>query len=145
MKTLVLIMIMAIQVLSFAQSFPIVNFSQTKPSRSVSYSNNNNPYYDDYKCYPMDNRKLKYAIRAIERKTFSDTQLRLAKQIASSNCLTVWQIKRIATVFSFESTKLSFVKFAYDYCYDPENYWIINDVFTFSSTVDEMDEYLYGM
>jgi hypothetical protein len=102
-------------------------------------------YIDDYECYPMEGRKFRYALRSIERKSFSDTQLRLAKQIADTNCLTVRQIKRIANVFSFESTKLDFVKYSYNSCYDPENYWMVNDVFSFSSSTDELDDFLYGM
>lgn len=126
---------------------PVTFLNNTTDNYPVSYNNinNNNDYLNDYACYPMEARKFRYAVKSIKRKSFSDTQLRLAKQITSSNCLTVGQIKRIARVFSFETTKLEFAKFAYDYSYDPENYWMINEIFSFSSSTDELDEFLYGM
>jgi hypothetical protein len=120
-------------------------------SNCADYDTDENDYYEDdyyvdeYECYPMEPRKFRYALSSIKRKSFSDTQLRLAKQIANNNCLTVRQIKKIAAVFSFESTKLDFVKYAYNQCYDPENYWMVNEVFSFSSSTDELDDYLYGM
>jgi len=93
-------------------------------------------------CYPMDNGMFSNALYSIENKDFSDTQLTLAKQIVSSNCLLSSQIKEIARIFDFEDTKLSFAKFSYRYCYDPENYWQINDVFDFESTVEELNEFI---
>jgi len=133
-----------VQVNSNSDNTPCTNTHYT------NYQTNDNSFYeedyiDDYECYPMEGRKFRYALRSIERKSFSDTQLRLAKQIADTNCLTVRQIKRIANVFSFESTKLEFVKYSYNSCYDPENYWMVNEVFSFSSSTDELDDFLYGM
>ncbi len=93
-------------------------------------------------CYPMDNRMFANALNSIRSKDFSDTQLILAKQIVSSNCLLAVQIKEIAKIFDFEDTKLSFAKFSYRYSYDPENYWQINDVFDFESTVEELNAFI---
>ena len=81
-------------------------------------------------------------LQSIQGKSFSDTQLRMAKQIVSSNWLTAMQIKEIARIFSFEDTKLELAKYAYGYCYDPNNYWQINDVFSFESTIEELDEFI---
>jgi len=130
---------------SFSQSFSYSNYFGTTNSYNSGYYQQENSHYNDNYVRPISNRKLNYAIRSIKRKTFSETQLRLAKQIVSSNYLTVRQLVRVANIFSFESTKLDFVKFAYDYAYDPENYWMINDVFSFSSSTDELDEFLYGI
>lgn len=93
-------------------------------------------------CYPMDNQMFANALYSIQSKDFSDTQLILAKQIVSSNCLTAMQTKEIARIFDFEDTKLKFAKFAYSYCYDPENYWQINDIFDFESTIEELNAYI---
>lgn len=136
---------MLLSAVSYSQSFSYSNYFGTTSSYNTGYYKQNNSYYADNYIRPMSTRKLNYAIRSIKRKTFSDTQLRLAKQIVSSNYLTVRQLVRVASIFSFESTKLEFAKFAYDYSYDPENYWMMNEVFTFSSSTDELDEFLYGM
>ena len=145
MKTFVLLLAMMLTTASFSQSFSYSNYFGTTNSYNSGVYQQENSHYNDNYVRPISNRKLNYAIRSIKRKTFSDTQLRLAKQIVSSNYLTVRQLVRVANIFSFESTKLEFAKFSYNYSYDPENYWMINDVFTFSSTVDELDAYLWGM
>jgi len=144
MKTLVLLAVMMFTTASFSQFFSYSNYFETTNSYNSGYDKQDNSHYNDNYVRPISNRKLNYAIRSIKRKTFSDTQLRLAKQIVSSNYLTVSQLARVANVFSFESTKLEFAKFAYDYAYDPENYWLINEIFTFSSSTDELDAFLYG-
>ncbi len=104
----------------------------------------NDVYEEDYGCYPMERSRFNNALNSIRSKSFSDIQLRIAKRIVSYNCLSVRQLKRIAQIFDFEDTKLEFAKFSYTYCYDPGNYWKINDIFTFESTMEELDEYIYG-
>jgi hypothetical protein len=37
---------------------------------------------------------------------------------------------------------LDFAKFAYDHTYDIGNYYKVNDVFSFESSVDELDQYI---
>jgi hypothetical protein len=50
----------------------------------------------------------------------------------------------ILQLFTFEDNKLELAKFAYDYCIDRENYYRVNDVFTFSSSKDELSRFLQG-
>lgn len=95
-------------------------------------------------CRPMHRPMFQNALQSIQSKSFSDSKLILAKQIVGSNCLRANQIKQIAQVFDFEDTKLQLAKFAYAYCYDPENYWQINDAFDFESTIEELNEYILG-
>ena len=81
-------------------------------------------------------------LKAIDDETFSDDQLALAKRITRQNCLTANQIKKIALIFSFEATRLSYLKFAYSFCHDKNNYWVVNDALTFSSSKRELNEYI---
>ena len=46
--------------------------------------------------------------------------------------------------FDFESTKLEYAKFAYDFTYDKGNYFKVNDAFDFESSIEELDEYIHG-
>ena len=41
-----------------------------------------------------------------------------------------------------ESTKLEFAKYAYKRTYDIENYYKVNDAFTFESSIEELDAYI---
>ncbi|MEZ4799488.1 MAG: DUF4476 domain-containing protein [Flavobacteriales bacterium] len=91
---------------------------------------------------PMDATSFTSAKKSIADKGFDDTRLTMAKQIVKANCMSSDQIVQVMGVFGFEETKLEFAKYAYDYCTDKGNYYKINDAFSFSSTVDELNEYL---
>lgn len=93
-------------------------------------------------CYAMRPSDFRSALASIESKTFSDSKLTLAKQIVKRNCLTSDQIRAITTLFDFESTRLEFAKYAFPFCYNPENYWKVNDAFEFESSIEELDEYI---
>ena len=45
-------------------------------------------------------------------------------------------------LFSFEDSRLDFAKFAYGHTYDLGNYYQINSAFTFSSSVDELNDFI---
>lgn len=90
----------------------------------------------------MDKAAFDTAKASVASKGFDDTRLTVAKQIAKSNCLTTTQIKDIMSVFGFEETKLEFAKYAYDFCYDKNQYYLINDAFSFESTIEELNTYI---
>lgn len=91
---------------------------------------------------PMSPEDFASAKASISSKSFEDSKLTLAKQIAASNHLTSKQVKEIMQLFSFEDSKLDFAKYAYKYVYDPNNYYIVNDAFKFSSSIDELNEFI---
>lgn len=97
---------------------------------------------EDSGCYAMSQSDFSQALTSIKDKSFSDSKLTLAKQVTKGNCLTANQIKQIITQFDFEDTRLEYAKFAYSYCFNPENYWKVNDAFQFESTIDELNEYI---
>jgi hypothetical protein len=84
------------------------------------------------------------ARKSIASKGFEETKLTLAKQVGGSNCFTTDQVKVIMGLFGFEASKLDFAKFAYAHTVDTNNYYKVNDVFGFSSSVDELNTYIQG-
>lgn len=92
--------------------------------------------------YAMGNNDFSNAVNTIKNQGFDDTKLKIAKQIASVNCLNINQITQIANTFGFEESKLEFAKYAYDYCVEPRNYFNLNNIFSFSSSVDELTDYI---
>jgi hypothetical protein len=46
--------------------------------------------------------------------------------------------------FSFESTRLEFAKWAYDGTIDRQNYWKLEDEFSFSSSKTELSQHIQG-
>lgn len=92
--------------------------------------------------YPMSDGDFADAKKSIERKGFEDTKMTLAKQIGRDHCFTTAQVKGIMQLFGFEDSKLDFAKFAYDHTFDIGNYYKVNDVFGFESSVDELNQYI---
>ena len=80
--------------------------------------------------------------KSVESKPFSDTKMSTAKVATKSNCMSAAQIKEICKLFSMDDDKLTYAKFAYDYCIDKSNYYQVSEVFSFSSTTDEMNKFL---
>jgi len=97
--------------------------------------------YGHQPCMPQAD--FARVISTIQRETFENTQLTVAKQITASNILCAAQIAQICNLFAFESTKLDFAKYAYPYCSDKNNYFLINDVFTFSSSKEELNKFIF--
>ena len=79
---------------------------------------------------------------AINNRVFESDKILVAKQAIGGRLLSASQVGRVMDMFTFESTKLDFAKWAYRQCFDPQNYYIVNDAFTFSSSIRELDEYI---
>jgi len=95
-----------------------------------------------HNCMPAGNFNM--ALSVIEKESFENSKLNTAKQIAANNPLCVAQIVQICRVFSFEQSKLDFAKYAYRFCVDQNNYFFVNDVFSFSTSKDELRKFIEG-
>lgn len=82
------------------------------------------------------------AKQSVEKQSFSDTRMRTANQFTRANCLSVKQIREVMDLFSFEKDKLTYAKFAYDFCVDKNNYFQLGDAFSFSSSVNELNDFI---
>ncbi len=118
-----------------------VNYTTTTTNNSndVNVSNTSS----NTSCaYAMGSSDFASAKKSIESKSFEDSKLTIAKQILNSNCLNAAQVKEIMTLFSYESTKLDWAKFAYKRTIDKNNYFKLNDAFTYETSIDELNEYI---
>ncbi len=79
---------------------------------------------------------------AIDNRTFESDKILVAKQALRGKMVSSDQVRRFMDLFTFESTKLDFAKFAFRMTIDPQNYYIVNDGFTFSSSIRELDEFI---
>ncbi len=91
---------------------------------------------------PVDNSQFNSMKGSIESKSFEDSKIKIAKQILNNSCLLSSQVKEIMLLFTFEETRLDFAKFAYGRTYDLGNYYVVNDAFTFESSIDELNDYI---
>jgi len=94
--------------------------------------------------WPMDQNAFNSATTTINGQSFEDNKLQVAQQVFISNCMTSAQVTQIMKLFSFEDSRLTFAKFAYRHTYDIGNYFQVNNAFTFSSSVDELNAYIHS-
>jgi hypothetical protein len=92
--------------------------------------------------FPMGSGDFAAAKKSVEGQSFEEQKLKVAKQILSTNCMNVSQVKEIMALFSFEDTKIDWAEFAYGKTTDPNNYYQLNDGFTYSGSVDKLNEYI---
>ena len=91
---------------------------------------------------PLSETRFQNMLATIEDQSFASSKKRIAKQVIRANCMVASHIVDILELFSFESDKLEVAKFAYDYTYDIENYYLINNVFDFESSIEKLDDYI---
>lgn len=87
-------------------------------------------------------------MEALEQKVkarITDTdKLRIIKTALTSRSYTTEQVRKIIKWLNFDSSKIDFAKWAYDGVSDRKNYWKLDDAFSFSSTKDELNDFLSG-
>jgi hypothetical protein len=91
---------------------------------------------------PVNADRFKRMMERISDASFSEDKVNLAKQILRSNCLVIEQLLEIMEEVAYDEGQLDLAKFAYDHIYDLENYYEVYSVFSFSSSSEELDEFL---
>ena len=115
----------------------------TRPSEPANNQPSNATTAGNGNCTrSMDAASFGKAKQSISSKGFDDTRLSTAKQVAKANCLTTEQIIEIMKIFGFDDTRLDFAKYAYDYCFDQNNYYTVGEGFSFDSSTEELNEYI---
>lgn len=74
---------------------------------------------------------------------FDDKKLSVAKLCVTLCPIDVRGLGQIAKVFAFDDARLEFLKFAYYFCPDPQNYLDLCDVMTFSTNADKLFRQLH--
>ena len=83
-------------------------------------------------------------VQALRKESFDQTRDKVARQILSTSRkkFLVAQIREMLKCFDFEPNRLEFAKFAYDFTYDRELYFQLNDAFDFKSTRESLADYI---
>ena len=90
----------------------------------------------------MNPKDYDAAYQLISDESFDSSKLTLAEQVVSSNPMSASQILGICKLFSFESNKLEFAKFAYEFCVDRNKYFLLNEAFNYESSKRELNEFI---
>lgn len=80
--------------------------------------------------------------RMICNQHFDDSRVSIAKQAIAGNSISSGQVKDLMFLLSFESSRLELAKFAYRFVVDPQNFYLLNDAFHFSSSIEELNDFV---
>lgn len=96
--------------------------------------------------YPeaADAEQFKKIKTAIQNEFSSENKMRMAKVAVKNAWISTAQVKQIMELFYSESDKLTFAKYAYDYCSDRGNYYTLAEVFYSSSSKNELLDFISG-
>jgi hypothetical protein len=109
-----------------------------------------NNYYQPTSCspitssFPMNQSDFAFALSTIRHQNFESTRLTVAKQILSSHWVTSDQVRQIMKQMNFEDSRLEIARYAYNRVVDKNNFYMVNNGFVFSSSIDQLNTYLFG-
>lgn len=83
-------------------------------------------------------------IYTLRNQRFESDRLSIARQGLYNNYFDTYQIKEVLSLMEYEESRLEFAKDAYYNCVDKQNYYRINDMFRFSSSIHQLEEYIYA-
>ena len=91
---------------------------------------------------PMCQNDFAQLKQTISNAGFENTRLQIFKQALAYNYFTTAQVRELMDMFWFEGTKVEVAKLAYPKTLDQNNYYLVNNEFSFSSSVSELGDYI---
>lgn len=91
----------------------------------------------------MNSRDYDEVIRIISKEVFDEKRLNTAKRVISVNPMNTRQILNICTLFTYEANRLEFAKYAYSHCVDPNKFYLIDEVFLYESSKEELHDFIF--
>jgi hypothetical protein len=94
---------------------------------------NNGGREDNYR-QGMDGRSFDQLKYLINRTSYDNDKLNVAKQAVSANYFNASQVKEMMQLLSYEGNKLDLAKYSYAYTLDNQNYFVVNDALGYNSS-----------
>ena len=122
-------------------ALPVTALSQYNPGPLIKVGRHAHPA-PPQEPPGMNSKDYEDAVKIISKENFDDKRLAAAQRIIEVNPMNADQIAGVCRLFNFEANKLEFAKFAYRYCVDPNRYFVLDEVFTFESSKEELHEFI---
>src|SRR4030095_14311346 len=108
------------------------------------HNGNNDPYDDryDYKRAPVTSQSFSSIVQTLRREYSESSRFEIARQMIDRNYFTSDQVKYMLQLFSSESNKLELAKYAYRNTSDQKNYFVVYDALSFSSSKEQLADYI---
>jgi hypothetical protein len=129
MRTIITLLFLSLTLLSQAQ-------------RPGGHNHNNQHGQHNNAPVPMSSIEFSQAMNQIDRESFDDGKLRLAKGIINGNYLLSQQVKVLVGEFSFKENQEEVAFYAYPKIYDQNKYYIVYEAFTFNSSKDKVSAWV---
>jgi hypothetical protein len=91
----------------------------------------------------MSDHEFDGLIHTLGRMSFESSRMQVARQAIASNNFSSRQIVSLMRLMTFESSRLEIAKAAYSKTLDRQNYWMVNDLFTFESSIVELNNFIH--
>ncbi|MEO6612144.1 MAG: DUF4476 domain-containing protein [Chitinophagaceae bacterium] len=105
-------------------------------------SGNDNSGWNNGHGNVMSSREFNDVKDQIRREWFEANRLTSTKVIIDKGNFTSQQVKELMLLFTFENNRLEVAKYAYRKTVDKQNYYQLNDAFTFNSSKDELARFI---
>ena len=117
-------------------------FSDEMQMTGRYYDNGNNNDHPGQYNQQMTQQSFDALKETIRKESFDNSRINIVKQAGGSNYFTAAQVKELLQSFSFDASRLDLAKFLYNRTIDKGNYFIVNDAFAYSSSKDELTNYI---
>lgn len=123
------------------------NYNRLNISIQPLYANHfyNNNYFDNVSMVipvgmsPGAFAELK---NVITNRWFDSGKLQVAMQAIAANPVTSVQLAELMQMLSFDSSRLELAKAGYASVIDRQNFFLVNNAFTFESSIDELQRFI---
>ncbi len=105
-------------------------------------NNNNNNYPPSNYNYAMSDYDFVQLKQVISNASFESSKIKIAEQAIAGNYFYAEQVADLMSLFTFESSKIEIAKLAYQHTLNKGKYYIVNNAFTFESSIDELNVYI---
>ena len=102
----------------------------------------NNGYDNNSYNRTISNEDFFAAERVMERENFDDARLLYAKRLVDDSYVSAEQVKELARFFSFDNSRLEFVKYAYPKTTDKSNFSVVCNAFSSSNGKDQLVSFI---
>lgn len=106
------------------------------------YDGNNGGWDNQYNNNVMSAREFDLLKESLRKEWFENNRVTSAKVVMDKSYFTSQQVKELLQLFTFENNKLELAKYAYRNTVDKRTYFIVNDVFSFGSSRDELARFI---
>lgn len=90
----------------------------------------------------LDNRDMQDLQARVEDRITDTERMKLMQSVLADRTYYSVQVRTMLNWLSFESTRLDFAKWSYTRVVDKQDYWKLEDVFSFSSSKDEFNKHI---